>query len=79
MSLLPPQGSGQYGWFGYQGAMCDRALRSDNGPMLQECIDRGFIDADCEVLGFGNVLKFCEARGYTACAEVLRKSLPNKA
>lgn len=48
MSLLPPEESRAYGWFGYQGAMCDRAIQADNGPMLQECIDRVFIDTAAE-------------------------------
>ena len=73
MSLLPAKAHNQqYGFFGYEGAMCDRAIRADNRPMLKECIDAGFIDANTEVIGFKNALDFCERRGFKQCAEVLR-------
>lgn len=71
-SLLPPKTNEQYGFFGYEGAMCDRAIRARNLPMLRECMDRGFMDADTEVIGFKNVVDFCEARGYPECAEAIR-------
>ena len=72
MSLLPPfDPTITYGFFGYKGAMCDRAIRADNADMLKECIEQGWIDAKTEVLGFGTALDFCKARGFTKCAELL--------
>ncbi len=74
MSLIPPRQNISYGFFGYEGAMCDSAIRSDNAPMLKECIERGWIDSDTCVLGFRNALQFCEARGFEKCAELLRQN-----
>ena len=60
MSLLPTQDENEnYGFFGYRGAMCDRAIRTDNPKMLAECIEKGFVDATSEVLGAGTVLDYC--------------------
>ena len=70
--MIPPKTNEHYGFFGYEGAMCDRALRSDNAEMLKECIERGWIDADTEVLGAGSVIEFCERRGFAKCGAVLR-------
>lgn len=72
MSLLPPQENRQYGMFGYAGTMCDNAIRADNPAMLQECIDRGWIDADTQLLMGGTVLEFCDKKGFSKCADLLR-------
>lgn len=61
-----------YGFFGYSGAMVDRAMRSDNDLMLKECFDAGFVDAETRMLGGETVLEFCDKRGYTKCAAMLR-------
>jgi len=59
-SLLPPYVPGNtYGNLGYRGAMCDRAIRADNAPMLKECIKREFIDERCEMLDGKTILQFC--------------------
>lgn len=72
-SLLPAYNSAQnYGFFGYAGWASDLAIRQDNPDMLQECLDRDFIDLDSEVLITGNILTLCELRGYEKCAALLR-------
>lgn len=73
---LPPENpSGVYGFFGYSGAMCQAALSRDNAPMLKACIDRGFIDKNCEMLDGRNVVTWCRDKGKTACADLL-ESMP---
>ena len=76
MSLLPEQiPNQQYGFFGYKGAMCDRAIRLDNAPMLRECVDRGFIDLASEMLGGGTVLDHCR-KVAPKCAAMLEELQP---
>jgi hypothetical protein len=70
-SLLPPNEGQKYGFFGYSGAMCDRAIRADNAPMLEECVERGFVDADSRMLGGGTVLEYCE-KVAPMCAAMLK-------
>lgn len=49
-----------YGFFGYRGAMCDRAIRADNADMLAECLERDFFDPDSELVTFKTVRQFCK-------------------
>jgi hypothetical protein len=71
MSLLPEQIEGQvYGFFGYKGNMCDRAIKGDNAPMLRECVERGFVDADSEMLNGLTVLAYYK-KVAPKCAEML--------
>lgn len=59
-SLLPPDDGRGWGFFGYRGAMCDRAIKADNAPMLAECLERDFFDPDAEMLNFKTVRQFCK-------------------
>lgn len=71
MSLLPEQiPDQQYGFFGYKGAMCDRAISRDNPDMLKECVERDFIDANSEMLQGGTVLDYCR-KVAPKCAAML--------
>jgi hypothetical protein len=59
-SLLPPYNPTQtYGNMGYRGAMCDRAIRADNAPMLKECVKHDFIDQNSEMFDGKMILQFC--------------------
>ena len=75
-SLFPPKDPTKgYGWFGYEGAMCDRAIRADNPDMLAEAVARGWINADSEMLDGKTILQYCE-RVAPKCAERLRGLMP---
>lgn len=77
-SLFPPKDPNKsYGWFGYEGAMCDRAIRADNPEMLTEAVKHGWINANSEMLDGKSILQHCE-RVAPRCAEALRKLLPLK-
>lgn len=77
-SLLPdPSSNNSWGMFGYRGAMCDRAIRSDNAPMLQECLERDFFDPDEEMLNFKTVRNYCKEVA-PACFEMLERVAPRK-
>lgn len=71
MSILPEKmNSQQYGWFGYPGAMCDRAIRADNAEMLKECVDRGYINDNSEMFCGCSVLDYCR-KVAPKCASML--------
>ena len=72
-SLLPPETNQGYGFFGYKGAMCDRAIRSDNAPMLAECLEREFFDPDDEMLSLKTVRQFCK-EAAPKCYAMLEKA-----
>lgn len=59
-SLLPEDDGRNWGIFGYRGAMCDRAIKADNAPMLAECLERDFFNPDDEMLTFKTVRQFCK-------------------
>lgn len=72
MSLLPtPDPKKNFGIFGYAGLCCDLAIKSDNAPMLSECIDRGFVDIDTRMVN-GTVLEYCEKKA-PRCAALLKE------
>jgi hypothetical protein len=76
VSLLPPEDSQkQWGMFGYRGAMCDRAIRSDNAAMLAECLERDFFDPDDEMLSFMTVRQFCKKTAPN-CYAMLQERAP---
>ncbi len=64
-----------WGIFGYRGAMCDRAIRSDNAPMLAECLEREFFGPDDEMLTFKTVRQYCKEKA-PACYEMLQERAP---
>ena len=75
-SLLPERGdSNVYGVFGYVGAMCDRAIRADNAPMLAECLEREFFAPDDEMLTFKTVRQFCKEVA-PQCYAMLQEKAP---
>jgi hypothetical protein len=78
-SLLPDPGqSNNWGMFGYRGAMCDRAIKADNAPMLKECLDRGFFDPDDQMLSFKTVRAYCKEVA-PRCFEMLETACPQVA
>lgn len=49
--IFPPRGThGNWGWFGYEGSMCDRAIRADNPKMIAECVRLGWINPASEMM-----------------------------
>lgn len=62
---------GGYGFFGYKGWVCDRAIYRDDPTWLQECIDRGYIDSTSILLGGQTVRAFCEDQRKTRCSKLL--------
>lgn len=73
MSLLPPKEDKAYGFFGYEGWVADSAIRSDNAPMLRECIDRGFVTPESKMLGPRNLRQWCEINA-PKCFAMLEES-----
>jgi hypothetical protein len=71
--LEPYSPSGNYGFFGYRGAMCDRAIRADNVQALVECVEREFIDSDSTDMLGNSMVKHCERHGAVKCATMLRE------
>lgn len=77
-SLFPPKEPNKgYGWFGYEGAMCDLAIRADRPDMLAEAVARGWINADSEMFDGKTILQHCELVA-PKCAEKLRELMPLK-
>jgi len=74
--MLPdPLSRSSWGTFGYVGAICDIAIRADNAPMLEECLDRGFFDPDAEMLSCKTVRQFCKETAQ-ACYAMLQRRAP---
>ncbi len=72
-SVLPAKENISYGLFGFEGAMCDRAIRSDNKEMLMECIKKGFINADSKTLFGDTIVKHADRFCAKQCATYLRE------
>lgn len=64
------------GIFGYSGACCDAAIRSDNAEDAKECWRRGYMDYDTRMLA-GTVGEECERRAPKVAA-MLKKLGPCK-
>lgn len=84
-SLFPPRSEREgldergrqkagWGWFGYEGSMCDRAIALDRPDMIRECVQRGWINPKSEMLDGKTILQQCE-KVAPKCAEFLRSSL----
>lgn len=52
-----------YGFFGYSGFCIDFAIRSDSIPMINECIEQGFLNEKCKTLDGCAIAKHAERRG----------------
>lgn len=85
-SLFPPreeregndsQGRPKSGWglFGYEGSMCDIAIKADRPDMMAEAVRRGWINAKSEMLDGKTILQECEKRA-PKCAAKLRELSP---
>lgn len=75
-SLFPPKESRpHWGWFGYEGTMCDSAIRADNPAMIEECVRRGWINANSEMMDGKTILQECEKKA-PKCAAKLREIGP---
>lgn len=59
-----------YGFFGYPGAMVDRAIRTDDPVGLQKMIDIGWIDANTKTMDNLTMREYCIERGASKCAEL---------
>ena len=58
--MLPDRNSQkEWGIFGYEGTLCDRAIHGDNLEDLKERIERGFMEPNSEVIGARSVLDLC--------------------
>lgn len=57
----------------YKCMMVERAIGSDNVPMLDEAIERKWIDADTRCFNNGTVLDRCNERKAKGCAARLRE------
>lgn len=72
-SLFPPKVENKsYGWFGYEGAMCDRAIGADNADMVEEAVRRGWLNPKSEMLDGKTILQECDKRA-PRCAARLRQ------
>lgn len=71
----------KYGMWGYSGFCCDLAIRRDDPALMNECINRGFIDADTRMV-FGSVMDHCQRHAprcfalLTSRAEESRRIAP---
>jgi len=75
-SLFPPKESRtHWGLFGYEGSMCDSAIKGDNPAMMEECVRRGWINAKSEMLDGKTILQECDAKA-PKCAAKLREIGP---
>lgn len=74
MHTLPEKQSGtKYGLFGYEGAMADAAVRTDNAENLIECIRRGYIDKDTKTVFDHSMIEHCRLFGAVECEKALIK------
>lgn len=60
-----------YGYFGYEGACCDHAIRSDNIEMVKEIIERGWITKETETLDGLRMVKYARKYGAEEVAKFL--------
>ena len=59
-----------YGFFGYPGAMVDRAVRTDDPIGLQAMMDAGWITKDSKTMDNFTMSEYCERNGSLKCAEL---------
>ena len=72
MSALPEfNPTGHYGYFGYQGACCDSAIRANRVDMLEECIERGYINKESKTLDGLGMVKYARKFGSEEIANRL--------
>ena len=72
--MLPDKESQRmWGEFGYEGTMCDRAIRSDNLEDFQECVRRGYMDKDSDVMGAQSIVDLCRKKKAVKCLAWARK------
>ena len=53
--------------------MVDRALKADNPDMIEEAIDRGWIDKETKTLDGKTLMAMCDEHGYEKVRERLVK------
>lgn len=72
MALLPEYNpSAHYGYFGYTGACCDLAIRSDDIQRVEECVTRGYMDKDTRTLDGLGMVKYAKKYGALRVAAKL--------
>jgi hypothetical protein len=59
MTLPAFKADEKYGMWGYSGFCCDLAIRRDDPALMNECINRGYIDVDTRMV-FGSVMDHCQ-------------------
>jgi hypothetical protein len=60
-----------YGWFCYEGAMCDKAFSLDRSDMIQECIDRGWIVPESRTIDERSMVWHARRNGKMRVAKTL--------
>ena len=63
--------NGHYGYFGYPGACCDIAIRSNNVAAVKECLEREFMGKDTRTLDGYGMVKYARRYGAEAVAKHL--------
>lgn len=62
-----------YGFFGYEGYMCDKAIRTDNVEAFLACVENEWLDKDCKTLDGHSMVTYAERYGAKECAAEMRK------
>lgn len=64
LSLFPPKEPNRgYGLFGYEGAMCDLAIFTDNAAQVEEAVKRGWIVPETETFDGMRLVKMARKYG----------------
>lgn len=61
---------GGYGFFGYPGAMADRAIRRDDATAIKKMLEYGWINKDTKTMDNLTMVQYCDRQNAKKCAKL---------